>query len=123
MKGTRLWQDTGSPLISGRSRRERPFWHQSLLAWVIGVAAVALFVLALGAGRDLPRTDIPGMGVRGLGAVLVGSTAYAAVPSLIGGVFGVWLARKMGWRRPWVAGAAVAVLAGLLWLVLSVTAL
>lgn len=123
MKGTRLWQKSGSPLISGRSRRERPFWQQVLLAWVCAVAVTVVLAVVLVEMFDLSAPGAPVDGLPTAASALVGSLAYAAVPSLVGSLFGVWLARNMGWRRPWVAGASVAVLAALLWLAMSASSL
>lgn len=119
MKGTRLWQNTGSPLISGRSRRERPFLQQALAAWLLAVSVMVAFMILLAEGLGMPAMQIPDGGISGTVTSVAGGFAYAAVPTLIGSLFGVWLARNMGWRRPWIAGAGSAVLAGFVWLALS----
>lgn len=122
MKGTRLWQDTGSPLISGRSRRERPFWHQVLVGWiaaVVAVAGIAVAVEEVGGSRLIAVSG----GLPVTLQLLIGAFAYASVPGAIGSVCGVWLARNMGWHRPWLFGAAIGVLGGLVWVALSISPL
>lgn len=85
MKGTQLWQGTGSPLIEGRSRQAPPFWR----AW-LGATAVSAACAALVAW--------PVLGVRGIG-LSMGACA-------IGAALGVAFARRLTWRTTWVLGAA-----------------
>lgn len=97
MKGTRLYQRAHSPLIEGRSRRERPFARDwgiaALVAVSVGLATVVLWQFG-----ELPVIDV---------------VLAAVVPMLpgaaIGAALGVWLARGMGWSPIWVTGAVVGV--------------
>lgn len=89
MKGTRLWQAPGSPIIQGHSRRQRPFWQPWLLASLVAGVAVGAWLAFMA-----PRA---GVGV--LGAVL-----FAGV--LVGAAGGVWLSRQAGWSSSWIVGAA-----------------
>ena len=91
MKGTRLWQPTGSPLISGRSRLQRPFWQPWLLSSLVaGVFVAAWFVLAV------PHSAL---GISGL--------MFAG--ALVGAAGGVWVSRLAGWSASWVVGVACGV--------------
>lgn len=91
MKGTKLWQDTGSPLISGRSRRQRPIWQHWLLAALVSWVLVTAVALALIQGWDLVQA-----------AQLAGVIGVCAL--LVSGPF-AWFTTKMGWRRPWLPSA------------------
>jgi uncharacterized membrane protein YhaH (DUF805 family) len=103
VKGTRLWQNTGSPLISGRSRRERPFWWVWLGGTVVAtVLAGAAAYLLFAAGVDDPVTALATLGPAVVGGAAAGAAALG------------WFARKMGWRRAWVAGAIAGTLLGVL---------
>lgn len=99
MKGTRLYQRAHSPLIEGRSRRERPLSYEwaSGLALALGVT-VALYALTQSAPLSL-----------------MGDAAFwkaTIAPVLVGAALGAWLgallARQMGWRPPWTTGAITA---------------
>ncbi len=93
MKGTKLWQAAGSPIIQGRSRRQRPSWQQWLPAWAISaVAAIALVYLAPSVAGG-SRWSILG-GVFG---------------ALVGAFSGVEVTRAMGWRFPLLWGVIVGV--------------
>lgn len=106
MKGTKLWHQAGSPLIQGRSQRERPFVTDLAIALVIAFAA------ALG-GWMLVLT--------GRGVLVLDALSFAALPAaagaLLGASTGVWLASGFGWHPRWIAGVALgAVLAaGAVW--------
>jgi hypothetical protein len=108
LKGTRLWQAPGSPIIQGRSRTERPFWE----GWISGALlaeAIVAGVAALVAFR-VPGTSLETAVGPGFWQVLL-----AAIPGcLAGAALGTWLSRSMGWRRPLLAGAlAGALIAGI----------
>ena len=107
MKGTKLWQATGSPLISGRSREHRPYVAQWLGSWgwsevLLAGALIALSVI--GAGGRVEYTQA------------YGSWLWFAVVALpgtgIGSALGVVLARAIGWRRQRVAGIALGLICG-----------
>ena len=91
MKGTKLWQAAGSPIIQGRSRRQRPFWQQWLPAWIAAVAAVVWWVFF-------------GPSASGGSAPVV---AGVVVGAFLGAAAGVAIARVMGWRFPSVWGVIV----------------
>lgn len=108
MKGTKLWQEAGSPVIQGRSRYKRPFlnvWVQSALlasATLIGVLVAYLVVpgngsLTLTAALPLALTAF----VYGLPGVAVGS--------LVGTAFG----RAIGSRRAWFIGGLIGLVLGM----------
>jgi hypothetical protein len=90
VKGTRLWQGPGSPLIQGRSRQTPPFWRPWLLAIVIAMIGANFVSWAL-------------LHAQPIEFFLAGSVAGSAL--------GVWLARRMGWRSPWVLGVIVGAVA------------
>jgi len=94
VKGTKLWNQPRSPLIQGRSRRERPFWSDWLAGAACAVAAGALVSIVV----LLPK-----------GSGLAESTRSVLLPLLAGAcagsVGGVWLAAAFGWHPRWVAGS------------------
>jgi hypothetical protein len=107
VKGTRLWNQPRSPLIQGRSRRERPFWADWLAAVSIGVVV----------GAVVAGTLLAPAGVAFLTAVT--SAAARIVPgAAVGAAGGVWVASGFGWHPRWVSGAiASAIVAvGATWL-------
>lgn len=94
MRGTRLWTEAGSPLIRGRSRRERSFLRDWLLASTLAVVlSAALVQFALRSGQGL-------------------ATGNAILSVVVGGVVlsapFVWLLRRMGWLRAWLTGGVTA---------------
>lgn len=115
MRGTRLWQRASSPLIEGRSRRERAFSAD----WFVGAALGWLGVLALA----LLLSAVRGASTAG---VYVGVAVELGLPLALGAAAGslggVWLARQMGWRPSWLSGLIGAgVLALVAWVVFVVT--
>jgi tetrahydromethanopterin S-methyltransferase subunit C len=107
VKGTKLWQAAGSPIIQGQSRRQRPSWQQWLPAWaVVSACAVGLLyaypALAGGAPWPLPS---------------------AIVGGLLGAVIGVEVARSMGWRFPLLWGAILGLVGAAALMALAVTVL
>ncbi len=98
MRGTKLWQDAGSPLIRGRSRAERSFSRDWMTATAVGFlagcAVAAAFLVYKGAPWETALRTV----------------WLPALPaSFIGAAIGVPIARQFGWRRRWVTGAVVAV--------------
>ena len=115
MRGTRLWQAAGSPLIQGQSRVRPPFWRGLLLAvFFAGVIAGAYHWAGPGA-RELTSDAATGV----VGAFLSG-VLYGWLPAIIV----LPIARAMNLKPAWTlaavagGGAAIAVLA--LWPNLSV---
>jgi len=105
MGRTKLFQEPGSPLIQGHSRSRRKFFQEWIFAVFAGIAAIVLlsvaerlisnggaatFGVTLGLAFDQLVSD---------GMILLAASGFAAA--------GVWLARRMGWWRPWIAGAVV----------------
>jgi hypothetical protein len=110
VKGTRLWQDAGSPLIRGRSRYERPFWHGwiggALVAWI---AFAAVEAVLFGLGKDGGVSYVTALVVPVLGVV----------PGvLIGAGLGAWFAALSGLRSRWMGGALFGFLGAWLWLLI-----
>lgn len=104
MKGTKLWQETRSPLISGRSRSARPFGSDVGASCVATAAGWGIVLAAIG----LARGDLAGpFASLGLSVVLA-----PAVGGLVGCTTGVWFLRAWGTRRPWLGGAAVGLVLG-----------
>lgn len=99
MKGTRLWQAPGSPIIQGRSRTERPFWER----WLGGVAGAVVVMFAVGFWVAFRKPDAA------FGASFASAAVSYVVPSLPGSIagaaLGVWVSRIMGWRNHWVVGS------------------
>ncbi len=99
LKGTRLWKPAGSPLIQGRSRRERPFVFDWISGSVVGFLVGCAIVIAVSAARG---TDV---------VTALQSTWPPAVPAAAGGsAMGVSLGRHFGWHPRWIAGATVGAL-------------
>ena len=97
MKYTRLWQDSGSPLIRGRVGRRRPFWRPALVAWSIAaVATLLLMSLWLGWAISLP------------------SSSFAVLGAGTGSLLGARLVRRMDSpTSSWFVGVALGILCGL----------
>jgi hypothetical protein len=103
LKGTKLWQAPGSPIIQGRSRNQRPSWQQWVPAGLIS-AAVAVGYLYVSA----PQSG-------GSPWLFAGAIMAAFLSALLG----VHFTRSMAWRFPaaWgavagVAGAALVIALG-----------
>ncbi len=105
MGRTKLFQAPGSPLIQGHSRTRRPFWQD----WAAGVGAAVgvVFVadLAMGLYSDI---GVSGAAFPALAGAFGAALVVLQIALLVSWA-GVWLARSMGWRRSWVAGAAFGV--------------
>jgi predicted MFS family arabinose efflux permease len=99
--GTRLYQSPRSPLIQGRSKRERPLW-ESWLAGACGGGVIIAVTLVV-ASRSLRVYGTP-FGVP-LGWVAVGTVVGSAIGSLVG--------RSFGWRWRWVPAVVAGVICGL----------
>lgn len=94
MKGTKLWVEAGSPLIQGRSRRERPFWRD----WLLACAGAIL----MGGGAALAVLVYKDAGVE----TALRAVALPVVPcAAMGGALGVWGSGLFGSSRRWLAGA------------------
>lgn len=110
---TKLYQRARSPLIQGRSKRERPLWRQLAAAFAAALLGPLflwwLFTMIAGAQ---PAEAL----------VLIGADVFALLlpmlpGAIIGAAGGVLGAREWGSRRPWLPGAILGTLlagAGLL---------
>ncbi|NTW27982.1 MAG: hypothetical protein HGA39_01265 [Coriobacteriia bacterium] len=96
MKNTRLWQDPGSPLIRGRSKRRRILWPSWFAAWLLAALGSAMLMRFW---LDW-RLSFPSVGLAILGAA-------------VGAALGVWLSKFMGDRAMWVLGTVLGVVGGL----------
>lgn len=109
MKGTRLWQAPGSPIIQGRSRTLRAFWQ----SWLVGALAAGVVVLGVAVALQLWRGGVPLR--EAFSGVLGAAGGLGFLGCVVGAAGGAGLARSMGWRRERLAGCiAGALLAGLL---------
>ena len=106
MKGTKLWQAPGSPIIQGRSRTQRPFWE----VWAAGASGAEVVVIALAVAWTL-RTPGPTF-VDAVAAVFAGMLIPSLPGSILGAALGTLLARVMGSRHPWRVGLVGGALAG-----------
>jgi len=100
VKGTKLWQATGSPIIQGRSRLRRPFLNVWAYAFVIAAAVLVAVVTAVAV--------VPGKTGLSLAESLAVAFAFLipALPGLLAGsAAGVGVARLLGTRRVHTAGA------------------
>jgi len=118
LRGTKLWQDTGSPLISGRSRREKPFWRDVLLGGTLALAGSALLGYLFAA--NTAQVSLYGIELDDRWTGALSALGLAAVPTFVGALAGAFLARKLGVVRPWVAATATGFVFGLAaWALLS----
>jgi hypothetical protein len=98
VKGTKLRQTARSPLISGTSRYHRSFFQDWIRAWGLafllgyGVMVVAMYLSGTGFETALRVVWMPALPASALGAVP-----------------GTWIARRMGWRSPWILGGVLGV--------------
>jgi len=105
VKGTRLWQAPGSPIIQGRSRNLRAFWESWLAAALLSEVVAVVVSLGLLLWQPDPNVSITLQDAARAAAM---SAALPAIPgALLGGAVGVWIARAMCWRRERLAGALV----------------
>jgi len=103
MGRTKLFQEPGSPLIQGHSRTHHKFITDVVIASVLGLTLSALYgstTLLYHAGFAVRLSEVVAL-------VADGGPRFAllAVVAVIPASLGVWIARGMGWRRPWVLGA------------------
>ena len=115
---TKLYQRAGSPLIQGHSRYTRPFWTEWALACLPAAlaiyAALGVATLVGWSGADIDALDSVSSIVSWLARPAAGIAAM--LPSC---ALGVALARRMGWRRAWLAGAALGAVVGIAVMVYS----
>ena len=106
MKGTRLWQAPGSPIIQGRSRTLRPFWE----VWAVGAAGAEVTLIAVVTVLSL---RVPGHTFwHALGSAFLTALIPSLPGCMLGAALGVWVARTMGWQRAWLVGLALGLLGG-----------
>lgn len=106
-RGTKLFQQPGSPLIQGRSKQQRPWWQPYVISVVLG--------LAWPVASQLPH-EISESGALGVRDVAIAALALwldgavVAVPSvLLGAAIGVAIGGAWGTRYRWVAGTLGAI--------------
>lgn len=107
MKGTKLWQAPGSPVIQGQSRNRRPF----LNVWLLSVAAAAGVLL----GGLVLFAIFPGQTALSFTDALATSLtllAYAAPGVVAGTLLGTAFSRTIGTRRAWLGGCLGGVVLG-----------
>ena len=102
VKGTKLWYAAGSPLIQGRSRRERPISTDLFIAW----ALASMIAGALGVIAAVYKGSA-------LSSVLLAAGLPLVIASGGGAIVGVGLARGYGWHPRWAAGVGFGVLLGI----------
>jgi hypothetical protein len=91
--------EAGSPLIRGRSGTHRSFTEDWMTATLVAVIASFVGALVMGMAKG------PNLFGRLVDLVLVLAIASGALAAL-----GVVVAQKLGWMRPWVAGAVCGLL-------------
>jgi len=107
VKGTKLWQAPGSPVIQGRSREQRPF----LRVWAVAAAASAGTLL----GLLVAYAAFPGGDAMALTDALATSLTllmYALPGIAVGSLVGTAFARAIGTRRAWLGGWLFGVILG-----------
>ncbi len=106
---TKLFQRAGSPLIQGRSRHDRTF----LLDWVLAcIASVAALFILLASSVLLDPT-LPGYEVSPAAIlVLIGLPLPGIAAALPTCALAVWVGRGLGWRRAWIGGAILGTIVG-----------
>jgi hypothetical protein len=106
VKGTKLWQAPGSPIIQGRSRTARPFWE----VWLAGAVWAQIAVIAAATAWMLRSPEVT------FGNAISETLRIVLLPSMpgcmLGSALGVLVGRTMGWRRAWLAGAVLGAIAG-----------
>ena len=116
MRGTKLRQQAGSPLISGTSRVARPFavdWITAfLLSCALSLGAVALYLYLTGS-----------VGSASLAFDILSLLAVVAPGCAIGSAVGIWVSKPFGARKPVVPGVICALCVVPLWYVVSSTVL
>jgi hypothetical protein len=109
VKGTRLYNAPRSPLIQGRSRRERPFSSDWIAAGVVGFGVAVVVAGLFFADKGASATTLAAQ-------VMV----PALLGALLGGALGVGAARAFGWHPRWISGAVFAGAMGLFVVFVSV---
>ena len=109
---TKLYQRAGSPLIQGHSRYTRPFWTE----WALACLPAALTIYAA-----LGVATLVGWSGAGVGTLNSASSILSWLARPAAGIaamlpscaLGVALARRMGWRKAWLVGAAFGAVVGI----------
>ena len=116
MKGTKLWQEAGSPVIQGQSRNRRPFlnvWVRSALLASATLIGVTIAYLIFPGAQAVPPSESIAAALTALVYALPG----VAVGTLLGTAFG----GAIGSRKAEYFGAPVGLILGLvsLWTLAS----
>ena len=107
MKGTKLWQEAGSPVIQGQSRYRRPFANVWLLSALLASATLVGLVVVL--------LVFPGsMALPFFSSISVAMTAFVySLPGIAAGSFlGTAFGRAIGSRKSWYFGGLVGLILG-----------
>ena len=113
---TKLWQPPGSPIIQGRSRYRRPFLNVWAFSFVVGTVVLVVPIALVSAFPGEASLSVA------RSVALASSLALWAFPGLAAGsAAGTWLARALGSRREWTAGAVSGVLLGAVSMILLVS--
>ncbi len=108
MKGTKLWQEAGSPVIQGQSRNRRRFlnvWVRSALLASATLFGMTVAYLVFPGVQAMPLTESVASALTALVYALPGS----AVGTLLGTAFG----RAIGSRKAEYFGGLLGLILGL----------
>jgi len=109
VKGTKLWQEAGSPVIQGQSRYRRPFlnvWVRSALLASATLIGLLVALLVFPGTMALPFFDSIPLAL----TAFVYSLPGIAAGSLLGTAFG----RAIGSRKAWYFGGLVGLILGVI---------
>lgn len=99
MRGTKLWQQAGSPIIQGRSRTTKPFWGDVVRALVLCAALTAAYAVAV-------PSSVEPFWLDRLVALVAPLMLFGVLPSIAV----VWLSRSLRAGTPWLVGGVVSAL-------------
>ncbi len=109
MKGTKLWQEAGSPVIQGQSRYRRPFlnvWARSALLASATLVGLLVVLLVFPGSTALPL----------FAAITVALTAFVySLPGIaLGTLLGTAFGRAIGSRKAWYFGGLAGLILGVI---------
>ena len=115
MRGTRLWQAAGSPLIQGQSRVRPPFLRELLLAVLFGGVIAGAYHWAGPGAREFSWDA-----AAGIGDALLSGVLYGWLPAIIVLPIARAMNLKPAWTLAAIAGGATAIAVLVFWPSLSV---